>query len=72
MNYLDVTNDGLIPGVNLNQEANALWSSIEQRVHDILGDDWIVDGLLKVLKKITTKLDFLLKKLKIFKSFCTY
>lgn len=35
MNFLDVTNDGLVPGVNPNRKAIELWARIEQQVHEI-------------------------------------
>lgn len=35
INFLDVTNDGLIVGINPNQEANQLWSGIERKVQQM-------------------------------------
>lgn len=35
VHFVDVTNDGLKPGINPNQAANEMWTQIEQQVHQI-------------------------------------
>lgn len=35
VNFLDITNDGLKPGVDPNKKANEFWSGIELQIHQI-------------------------------------
>lgn len=35
MNFMDVTNDGLVAGVNPNQKAIDFWAHIEQQIYAI-------------------------------------
>lgn len=35
VNFLDVTNNGLVPGENPNQKAMEFWSHIEKELHEI-------------------------------------
>lgn len=37
VHFLDITNEGLIPGLSPNKKANDLWASIDQQIQD----DWI-------------------------------